>query len=207
MNEAKRIQDIQEAYGQQFGRILNGLLDKYPEIAKEKPEAVGFFDRLSDEQKVVATRDHRLALANEAREKAREDYNAAFAEYRERVESRKAEAETALFGHGDALSADVLARASFASNEELLAMAKVATKTGNASLKQATLSVAAERELGDVLVETFSPEEQDLYAEITGAPPKEVLDRQTHAVDTDAVLPSPNLGQLMPPDNGTTLAA
>jgi len=64
--------------------------------------------------------------------------------------------------------------------------------------------VGAERGLGDVLVETFGDEERKLYAEITAAPPAEVLDRQTDEAGIDAVVPRASVFQMSPPANGTT---
>lgn len=109
-----------------------------------------------------------------------------------------------LFGHGDAIAADVIASAALASEEDLLRLARVASKTGNASLKRAALTVGAERNMGDVLVEVFGDEEQELYAEIKSAPPAEVLERQTHNVGIDSVVPGVNVDQLSPPAKGST---
>src|ERR671916_1491501 len=118
------IDQIQTAYGQHSAGILNRLRDRYDEIAKSKPPTEGsYFDRLDDTQKQAAIREYRLKLANEARDEAKQQYTEAVREYRERVEQRKTQAEAALYGHGDALSADVLARAALASDEELRNMA------------------------------------------------------------------------------------
>ena len=201
---------IQEAYGAHSAQILNGLHDRYDEIAKSKPDTAAgtFFERLGDQQKAEAIRDHRLKLANGAREQAKQQYSESMREYRKKVEERKAEAEAQLYGHGEELSADVLARAALASDDELRNMARIASKTNNASLnaslKQAALSVAADREMGDALVELFGEEEQELFAEIQQAPPQEVLDRQPHDVGIDAVVPGVNVDQLSPPAKGST---
>jgi hypothetical protein len=58
--------------------------------------------------------------------------------------------------------------------------------------------------MGDALVELFGEEEQELFAEIQQAPPQEVLDRQTHDVGIDAVVPGVNVDQLSPPAKGST---
>ena len=205
---------IQEAYGAHSAAILNQLHDRYDEIAKSKPDTAAgtFFERLGDQQKAEAIRDHRLKLANGAREQAKQQYSESMCEYRKKVEERKAEAEAQLYGHGEELSADVLARAALASDDELRNMARIASKTNsaslnaslNASLKQAALSVAADRDMGDALVELFGEEEQELFAEIQQAPPQEVLDRQTHDVGIDAVVPGVNVDQLSPPAKGST---
>src|ERR671916_159413 len=54
---------------------------------------------------------------------------------------------------------------------------------------EAALSVAADRNMGDALLEVFGDEERALYQEIQQAPPTEVLERQTHDVNIDAVVP------------------
>jgi hypothetical protein len=197
---------IQEAYGAHSAAILNQLHDRYDEIAKSKPDTAAgtFFERLSDEQKMATIRDHRLKLANEAREQAKQKYSESVRTYREQVEARKAEAEAQLYGHGQELSADVLARAALASDEELRGMARIASKTNNASLKQAALSVAADRGMGDALIEVFGDEDRELYSEIQQGPPREVLDRQTHDVGIDAVVPGVNVDELSPPAKGST---
>jgi hypothetical protein len=165
------IDQIQTAYGQHSAGILNRLRDRYDEIAKSKPPTEGsYFDRLDDTQKQAAIREHRLKLAHEARNEAKAKYAESVREYREKVEERKAEAEAQLFGHGDTLSADVLARAALASDEELRNMARIASKTNNASLKQAALSVAADRGMGDALLEVFGDKDRALYQEIQQAP-------------------------------------
>ena len=199
------IDQIQTAYGQHSAGILNRLRDRYDEIAKSKPPTEGsYFDRLDDTQKQAAIREYRLKLANEARDEAKQQYTEAVREYRERVEQRKTQAEAALYGHGDALSADVLARGALASDEELRNMARIASKTNNGSLKQAALSVAADRNMGDALLEVFGDEERALYQEIQQAPPTEVLERQTHDVNIDAVVPDVSPDVIMPPAKGSS---
>jgi hypothetical protein len=199
------IPEIQALYGEHAAGILNRLRDQYEEIATAKLETQGsFFDRLDDAQKKAAIREYRLKLANEARDEAKQQYTEAVREYRERVEQRKTQAEAALYGHGDALSADVLARAALASDEELRNMARIASKTNNASLKQAALSVAADRGMGDALLEVFGDEDRALYQEIQQAPPGEVLDRQTDDDGIDAVVPGVNPSQIMPPAKGSS---
>jgi hypothetical protein len=199
------IAQIQQAYGEHSAHILNQLHDRYEEIAKAKPETQGsFFDRLDDTQKKAAIREYRLKLANEAREEAKQQYAESVRTYREKVEVRRAEAEAALYGYGEELSADALARAALASDEELRNMARIASKTGNASLKQATLSVAADRGMGDALLEVFGDEDRALYQEIQQAPPGEVLARKTDGSGIDSVVPAVNEGQIMPPAKGST---
>ena len=203
--ERATIAQIQQAYGERSAHILNQMHDRYEEIAKAKPETQGsFFDRPDDAQKAAVIRDHRLELANKARAEAKEKYAESAREYRAKVEARKAEAEAALYGHGDPISADVIASAALASEEELLRLARVASKTGNASLKRAALTVAEDRNMGEVLVEVFDEEDKALYAEIKSAPPQEVLDRKTHDVGIDSVVPGVNADQLSPPAKGST---
>ncbi len=202
---AARISDIQQAHGEHSAAILNRLYSRYDEIAQEKLDpSTPHYRRLTDEQRAAALRDHRLELANKAREEAKQAYTEANNEYRQKLEKRKAEAELALYGHGDPVSADVLAKAALASDQELKNLASIASKTGNASLRKAALVAGAERGLGDVLLETFGDEEQALYAEITEAPPPEVLDRITDDVGIDSVVPGVNVNQLMPHASGTT---
>jgi hypothetical protein len=106
------IPEIQALYGEHAAGILNRLRDQYEEIATAKPETQGsFFDRLDDAQKKAAIREYRLKLANEARNEAKAKYTEAVREYRDRVEQRKAQADAELFGHGDAIAADVIASA------------------------------------------------------------------------------------------------
>jgi hypothetical protein len=125
-------------------------------------------------------------------------------EYRRQIEARKAEAEEQLFGHGDAVAADVIATATLASEEVLMRLARVASKTNNASLKRAALTVAEERNMGEVLVEVFDEEDKALYAEIKSAPPAEVLARQTDDGGIDAVVPGVDIGKIMPARDGTS---
>jgi hypothetical protein len=199
------ISDIQKTYGEHSARILNQLHAEYEEIAKAKPEPEGtFWDRLNDAQKDQATRDHRLKLASKAREEAKTKYAVAVREYREKLEARKAEAETQLYGHEDPISADVLATATLASDDELKRLANMASKTGNASLKRAALVAGAQRGMGDVLIETFGDEERELFSELAAVPPVEVLDRQTDDVGIDSVVPNVSVNQLMPSANGHT---
>jgi hypothetical protein len=81
---------------------------------------------------------------------------------------------------------------------------RIASKTNNASLKQAALSVAADRGMGDALLEVFGDEDRALYQEIQQAPPGEVLDRQTDDDGIDAVVPGVNPSQIMPPAKGSS---
>jgi hypothetical protein len=201
----QRISDIQAKHSEAAASILNGLYRRYDEIAEEKlDESEPHFGRLDDAQRAAALRDHRLDLATKARREAKYEYTESVREYREKLEARKAEAEAELYGHGDPASADVLARAALASDEELRNLANVASKTNNASLKRAALVVGAERGLGDVLVETFGDQERELYAEIQAAPPAEVLARVTHETAIDTVVPKVSERQMAPHANGTT---
>lgn len=201
--ELGSIFQIQETYGQHSAGILNRLRDQYEEISKSKPETQGsYFERLTDQQKKAAIREHRLGLANKARDEAKQAYEESVREYRNQVEARKAQASAKLFGHGQELSADVLARVALANDEELRNLARIAKKTNNASLKQATLSVGEDRGMGGVLVEVFDDEDKQLYAEVKAAPPEEVLDRQAHNIDT--VVPAVNESQILPAADGSS---
>jgi hypothetical protein len=199
------IPEIQALYGEHAAGILNRLRDQYEEIATAKRETQGsFFDRLDAAQKKAAIREYRLKLANEARDEAKQQYTEAVREYRQQIEARKAEASAQLFGHGQELSADVLARVALANDEELRNLVRIAKMTDNASLKQATLSVAADRGAGDSLVEVFGDKDRALYQEIQQAPPGEVLERQTDDGGIDSVVPGVDEKQIMPPAKGSS---
>lgn len=194
------IPEIHQVYGGAAGRIGVELYDRYDAIAKEKlDENTPLFDRLTDEQRRGATRDHRLKLAEEAYAEKTKQYEKAVPEYHEKLKQRKAEAEAELFGGEH--SAEVLARLATAGEEEVLAAARVAAKTNNPQLRRAVLAVASERGLGESLVEVLSDRERDLLRELEDVPPQEVLDRPANA---ELVLPRPDASRLMPPANGTT---
>ncbi len=193
------ISDIQAKHSEAAGKILNDLYRSYDQIAEEKlDERAPHYARLTDAQRAAALRDHRLQLANEARQQAKTAYSESVHEYREQLEARKAEAEAQLYGHGDDASADLLARAALASDQELTNLAQIASKTGNHALRRACLVAGEQRGQAATLVEALAPEERALYAEITEVPPSEVLDRVTADVGIDAVVPNVSVNQLSP---------
>ncbi len=194
------ISDIQAKHSEAAGKILNDLYRSYDAIAEEKlDERAAHYSRLTDAQRAAALRDHRLDLANEAREEAKTKYTNAVHEYREQLEARKAEAEAELYGHGDDASADLLARAALATDQELKNLAQLASKTGNTALRRAALVAGEQRGLASTLVETLDDQAREIYAEIADAPPSEVLDRVTGDAGIDAVVPSASVNQISPP--------
>jgi len=196
----QRISDIQAKHSEAAASILNGLYRRYDEIAEEKlDDGELHFGRLDDAQKAAALRDHRLDLATKARREAKHEYTESVRSYREQLEARKAEAEAELYGHGDDSSADLLARAALASDQELANLAQLASKTGNTALRRAALVAGEQRGLASTLAETLDDQARELYAEISDAPPTEVLDRVTGDAAIDAVVPVAGERQLSPP--------
>jgi hypothetical protein len=197
----KTIQQIREEHGQKAAGILLGYYAEIDALREErKPEAGGYFDRLSDEQRMTLLRDQKREKADAARRRSIAEYRRQFSAYERSLAARREDLQGRLFDVGGSEGAGMLAKTMLADEGELSALLDVAATARNAELSRAVFVAADRRGLGDVLSRYFSevdPGAQDLYHEWQELPTSESLDRQHE--DIPQMLPSPDASRLEAP--------
>ncbi len=199
----KTIPEIKEAFGSSGAGTLNHYHERLAEIAQERePEAGGYLDRLTDEQRMSLLREQKMEQAGDITRRGREDYAAEVERYHAELSKRTEYLKGRLFRVEDA---GALSRAALATDAELGTLLEIAAHAGNAELGRAAFVASEQRGLGDLMASYFdriSPESRDLYEEWTQIPPPEVLERQLDSVET--LIPDPGPDRLMPPARATT---
>ncbi len=194
---SKTIQEIKEEFGTSSASILNGYHDTLAAIkAGREPEAGGYLDKLTDEQRMSLLREQKMERAEEATRQAREDYTAELQRYHKELMGRVDYLGERLYKVEDA---GALSRAALATDTELGAMLELAAQASNPELGRAVFVATVQRGLGDLMAAYFDridPEAREFYQEWTQIPPQEILDRQHESVER--LLPEPNADELMP---------
>ena len=191
----RTIQEIQEQFSSEGPAIINNYHTELNEIRDiRQPEAGGYLDRLTDEQRMGLLREQKLEKAMEAHEHAFSSYREQVEYYHRQLEKRRAHLTDRLF---KVESADAGMKAAVATEGELREMLEYATLAGNSDIARAVFTAAHKKNLGDLMSEFWEadPEARELYQEYAEIPPQEILDRQ---LDVEAVLPAPDPNSLMP---------
>ena len=193
---AKRtVYEIQEQFSSEGPAIINNYHTELNEIRDiRQPEAGGYLDRLTDEQRMGLLREQKLEKAIAAHEHAASSYREQVEYYHRQLEKRRAHLTDRLF---KVESADAGMKAAVATEGELREMLEYATLAGNSDIARAVFTAAHKKNLGDLMSEFWEvdPEAQGLYQEYAEIPPQEILDRQ---LDVEAVIPAPDPDSLMP---------
>jgi hypothetical protein len=199
----KTIHEIKEEFGSTGAGTLNYYQDTLTQIAQERePEAGGYLDRLTDEQRMSLLREQKMERAGEITRQAREEYAAEVERYHAELSGRVEYLKGWLFKVEDA---GALSRAALATDTELGTLLEIAAHAGNAELGRAVFVAAEQRGLGDLMAAYFDrvdPEGRELYQEYSEVPPPEILTRQRESVET--LLPEPDPDRLMPPARAMT---
>lgn len=196
---SRTIQEIKEEFSTSSASILNGYHDTLAEIkAGREPEAGGYLDKLTDEQRMSLLREQKMERAEEATRQAREDYTAELQRYHKELMGRRDYLRERLYKVEDA---GALSRAALARDAELGTLLELAAQASNPELGRAAFVAAEQRGLGDLMAAYFDridPEARELYQEWAQIPPQEILDRQRESVER--LLPSgaPTPDELMP---------
>jgi hypothetical protein len=192
----KTIPEIKEAFARSGASTLNRYHERLAEIAQERePEAGGYLERLTDEQRASLLREQKTERAGEITQRAREDYAAEVERYHAELSKRAGYLKGRLF---KVEAAGALSRAALATDAELGAMLELAAHAGNAELGRAVFVASEQRGLGNLMAAFFDridPECRELYEEYAEIPPPEILERQTDSVET--LIPEPDPERLM----------
>ncbi|MDP9486496.1 MAG: hypothetical protein M3Q49_12070 [Actinomycetota bacterium] len=201
----KTVQEIREEHGQKASALLNRYYEELDALREQrKPEAGGYLDRLSDEQRMTLLRDQKAASADELHRRTVDAYRAEVEKYQEEVRARVGYVKGALFGLSNPEAAGLLSRAATATEEELGAMVDLAEASGNGELAKAALIGADQRGFAELRVralERAGTEAQALYGEWSDRPPEEVLARQKEQAEEIVRRPSPERLTAPPPVN------
>ena len=192
----KTIQQIREGHGAKAAALLR---DYYAEIDRirdqREPELKGgYFDRLTDEQRMTLLRDQKREKADAVHRRTVDAYRREQEAYQQQVRARAGYVEGKMFGMSSPESAAVLTRAALASEEELGTMLDMAAASGNQELATAALVGAERRGFAELVVralEHAGPETRELYHEWADRPPEEVLARQAEQAEAIVERPSP----------------
>jgi len=199
----KTLKEIKAEFGSSGARTFNCYYEHLAEItAKREPEASGYPDRLTDEQRTNVLREQKMEQAGEITQRAREDYDAEVERYHAELSERADYLKERLVKVEDA---GALSKAALATDAELGAMLELAAHAGNAESDRAVFVASEQRGLGDLMASFFyriDSEGRELYEEWTEIPPSEILGRQTDSVES--LIPDPDPDHLMPPPRVTT---
>ncbi len=194
----KTLKETMAKFGSSGAGTFNCYYEHLAELtAKREPEAGGYLDRLTAEQRMSLLREQKTERAREITRQAREDYAAEAERYHGELSRRTEYLRGRLFKVEDA---GALSRAALATDAELGAMLELAAHAGNAGLGRAVFVASEQRGLGDLMAAFFDridPEGRELYQEYTEIPPPEILERQARSVE--ALIPDPDPDRLMPP--------
>lgn len=194
----RTIHEINEEFSSTGPGILNSYLESLNEIkAQREPEAGGYLDRLTGQQRRDLLRDQKMERALEITGSAREEYAAELERYHDELGKRVDYLKGRLFKVEDAGAG---ARAALATDTELGTLLEYAARSGNAELGRAVFVAAEQRGLGDLMASYFDrmdPEARELYQEWSEVPLQEILTRQK--VSTETLLPDPDPERLMQP--------
>ncbi len=165
----KTVQEIREEHGQKAAAMLRGYYEEIDALREQrKPEAGGYLDRLSDEQRMTLLRDQKQQQADALHRRTVDAYRAEVEQYQEEVRARVGYVKGALFGLSNPEAAGLLSRAATATEEELGAMVDLAEASGNGELAKAALIGADRRGFAELRVralEHAGEEAQALYGE------------------------------------------
>jgi hypothetical protein len=116
----------------------------------------------------------------------------------EALEKRERELMKHLFGASGQESADALARAAMADDEQLASLSRMAAKTGSRGLARAVFIEAHERGRGDLMNEYLqsNPEARPYFEELVSIPGPEERERTLSNAST--VIPEPTAEQVRP---------
>jgi len=189
----RTVSSIQQEHSSRLGAILGDYQDAVDAIrAQAQPEGGMYLDRLDGQQQRALLREQKQAKAVEAHNKVRAAYKAEVERYHSELAQRRGELQRQIFGVSGSDSAEVLARAALASEDELAMLMDLAATTGNNELAKAAFVVADHRGQGDLVDKYFDAAGSDargLYQEWC-----ELLDEETitrRAETADSVIPAP----------------
>jgi hypothetical protein len=201
MTDDRTIHELTQEYGMAASAILDGYHGSIDEIRDMRtPEAGGYLDQLTDEQRMALLREQKAEKVQDVRAQAIEAAEAEHEQYERAVSARRTFLKTRLFSVTGPDGASALTRTVTASDAELGALLDVALQADNKDLARAVFLAAQRRGAGDLMGRYFDeldPEGRDMYAEWTEVPTNDALQRQRESIPL--MVRDPGSGWLTPP--------
>jgi hypothetical protein len=139
----KTIHEIKGDFGSEGAAILNSYHDSLNQIkAQREPEAGGYLDRLTDEQRMSLLREQKAEQTREIHSPTVETYRAEIERYHEELFGRVGYLKDRLFKVEDA---GALSRVALATDNELGTLLEIAAHAGNTELGRAVFVAAEQR--------------------------------------------------------------
>jgi len=191
------IYEIEKVGSERATELVRDWYTTLDEIKASRVEISGpHADLLTEEQRLQAAADAKAQKAAQKAQEYRSDYEELTQGRNDAVRSRTRKLHKELM---TVESTSALAEARKGDVGALLDMVDMAAHAGNPEFARAAFSVAAKRQLGDVVAAYFdkvAPEARDLYAEYSQAPTEETLENRL--ADAARIFAAPDPRSLIP---------